>query len=134
MKILVRNLAITTSNEKLKSLFDVYGKVQSCHLVLDKETEKSKGFAFIEMPKVGEAKVAIQKLNGYKLAGNIIRVKKAETKKETLASTNDTVSPAQTKVLNTHISPSRQETKVASPTELPINKNNALNIYGTIKR
>lgn len=82
MKLLVRNLAKATTEEKLLTLFKEHGSVQSCSLVLDKETGKSKGFAFVEIPKVGEAKAAIKQLNGYKLAGNIIRVKKAETKTE----------------------------------------------------
>jgi len=85
MKLLVRNLAKATTEAKLLSLFKEHGNIQSCNLVLDKETGASKGFAFIEMPKVGEAKAAIKQLNGYKLAGNIIRVKKAEVKKETPA-------------------------------------------------
>jgi len=82
MKILVRNLAKATTEEKILTLFKEHGNVQSCNLVLDKETHESKGFAFVEMPKVGEAKAAIKVLNGYKLAGNLLRVKKAETKKE----------------------------------------------------
>ena len=82
MKLLVRNLAKATTEDKLLSLFKEYGNVQSCNLVLDKETGTSKGFAFVEMPKVGEAKAAIKQLNSYKLAGNVIRVKKADTKKE----------------------------------------------------
>ena len=81
MKLLVRNLAKATTEEKLLTLFKEHGSIQSCSLVLDKETGVSKGFAFIEMPKVGEAKAAIKQLNGYKLAGNLIRVKKAEIKK-----------------------------------------------------
>jgi len=81
MKLLVRNLAKATTEEKLLTLFKEHGSIQSCNLVLDKETGASKGFAFIEMPKAGEAKAAIKQLNGYKLAGNIIRVKKAEVKK-----------------------------------------------------
>lgn len=82
MKLLVRNLAAATTEEKLVSLFSEHGKVQSCSLVLDSKTGKSKGFGFIEMPKVGEAKAAMKTLNGFKLAGNIIRVKKSETKAE----------------------------------------------------
>ena len=61
MKLLVRNLATATTEEKLQSLFSKHGSVQSCNLVLDKETGKSKGFGFVEMPKVGEAKTAIKK-------------------------------------------------------------------------
>lgn len=80
MKLLVRNLAVATTEEKLISLFSEYGKVQSCNLVKDSKTGKSKGFGFIEMPKPGEAKAAMKNLNGFKLAGNLIRVKKAESK------------------------------------------------------
>ncbi|VAW43763.1 RNA-binding protein [hydrothermal vent metagenome] len=79
MKLLVRNLARTTTEKELTALFIQFGRVQSCDLVLDKTTGKSKGFAFVEMPKAGEAKVAIKKLNNRDVAGNRIRVKKAET-------------------------------------------------------
>ncbi len=93
MKLLVRNLAKATTEEKLLTLFKEHGNVQSCNLVLDKDTGSSKGFAFVEMPKVGEAKAAIKQLNGYKLAGNLIRVKKAEAKKETEETTEADVKP-----------------------------------------
>ncbi|MCK5718929.1 MAG: RNA-binding protein [Thiomargarita sp.] len=81
MKLLIRNLSRSTTKEELKVLFKEYGTVQSCDLVLDKITGNSKGFAFVEMPKSGEAKVAIKKLNRKNVANNIIRVKKAENKK-----------------------------------------------------
>lgn len=80
MKILIRNLARTTSEDTLAALFNEYGAVQSCNLVMDKETGGSKGFGFVEMPKVGEAKIAISRLNGHELDGNKLRVKKAEQK------------------------------------------------------
>ncbi|NQZ59505.1 MAG: RNA-binding protein [Lentisphaeraceae bacterium] len=82
MKLLIRNLARTTTDEELKKKFEVYGKVQACNIVKDKETGESKGFGFVEVPKVGDAKAAIKKLNGTKLDGNVIRVKKADTKVE----------------------------------------------------
>lgn len=78
MKILVRNLARATTEDELLALFKVYGKVQSCTVVIDKATKISKGFGFVEMPLVGEAKVAIKELNATKVGGNTIRVKKAE--------------------------------------------------------
>jgi len=81
MKLLVRNLARTTTEDELRKMFEVLGKVQSCSLVKDKETGNSKGFAFIEMPRPGDAKAAVKTLNGKNLAGNIIRVKKAVPKK-----------------------------------------------------
>jgi len=80
MKLLIRNLARETTEQELKAMFTEFGMVQSCNLVLDKDTGKSKGFAFVEMPKIGEVKVAIKKLNNKEVAGNKIRVKKAENK------------------------------------------------------
>ncbi len=82
MKLLVRNLARSITEKELTDLFKEFGMVQSCNLVLDKETGKSKGFAFVEMPKVGEVKVAIKNLNNKEIAGEKIRVKKVENKKE----------------------------------------------------
>jgi RNA recognition motif-containing protein len=81
MKLLVRNLSRDTTEEQIKSLFEECGAVQSCDLVLDKDTGASKGFAFVEMPKAGEAKVAISNLNNKNVAGSKIRVKKSEEKK-----------------------------------------------------
>ena len=81
MKLLIRNLSRDTTEEKLKILFEKYGTVQSCDLVLDKTTGSSKGFAFVEMPKSGEAKSAMKNLNDKNVDSNIIRVKKAENKK-----------------------------------------------------
>jgi RNA recognition motif-containing protein len=80
MKLIIRNLARSTTEEELKALFQEYGTVQSCDLVLDKSTGGSKGFAFVEMPKSGEAKAAMKKLNEMTVAGNKIRVKKAANK------------------------------------------------------
>ncbi len=81
MKLIILNLARSTTNEELKILFEECGAVQSCDLVLDKTTGKSKGFGFVEMPKPGEARFAIKSLNNKTIAGNKIRVKKAENKK-----------------------------------------------------
>lgn len=80
MKILVRNLARTTTEAELSALFEPFGTIQSCSLVLDKETGESKGFGFVEMPKPGDAKAAIKSINGKEIAGNKLRVKKAESK------------------------------------------------------
>lgn len=80
MKLLIRNLARTTTEAELREMFSAYGKVQSCNLVLDKATNLSKGFGFVEMPNPGEAKAAMKNLNGTEVAGSRIRVKKAETK------------------------------------------------------
>ena len=81
MKLLIRNLDRSTTEEELKDLFSDYGVVKSCNLVLDKITGESKGFAFVEMPRPGDAKAAMKNLNNKTVANNKIRVKKAEEKK-----------------------------------------------------
>ncbi len=78
MKLLVRNLARNITESELKALFEAFGAVQSCSLVLDAKSGGSKGFAFIEMPKPGEAKAAMKNLNNKSIEGKQIRVKKAE--------------------------------------------------------
>ena len=80
MKLLVRNIARTTTEKELLHLFEPFGTVQSCNLVIDKETNESKGFGFIEMPKLGDAKAAMKSMNGKEISGNKLRVKKAENK------------------------------------------------------
>jgi len=80
MKLLIRNLARSTTEAEIKDMFDDYGTVQSCTLVIDKKTGGSKGFGFVEMPKRGEAKAAMKNINGKDVAGNKIRVKSAESK------------------------------------------------------
>ncbi len=89
MKILIRNLATSTSQSALEKLFTTYGKVQSCTIVMDQETNKSKGFGFVEMPSVGEARAAMVNLNNSKLHGSKIRVKKADDKKPAPTPTQD---------------------------------------------
>lgn len=81
MKLLIRNLDRLTTEDELKKLFQEFGTVQSCDLVMDREDGTSKGFGFVEMPKPGEAKAAIKNLNNKTIGSNKIRVKKAEDKK-----------------------------------------------------
>ena len=92
MKLLIRNLARTTSESQLEKMFAAHGKVQSCNLVMDKETGGSKGFGFVEMPKQGEAKAAMKTLNGQEVDGNKIRVKKAESKQKSAEKTTNKTS------------------------------------------
>lgn len=80
MRLLVRNLSRDTTEAQLRSLFEVFGAVQSCHVVMDPVTSVSKGFAFVDIPKAGAAKAAMKSLNQTELDGNKIRVKKAEDK------------------------------------------------------
>lgn len=81
MKLLVRNLDRSTTEKELSDLFEAFGTVQSCNIIIDQVSGASKGFGFIEMPRVGEAKAAIKNLNNKMVGSNKIRVKKAEEKK-----------------------------------------------------
>jgi RNA recognition motif-containing protein len=66
-----------TTEKDLRDLFESFGAVQSCVIVNDDATGQSKGFGFVDMPKSGDAKAAIQHLNGKELDGEILRVKRA---------------------------------------------------------
>ena len=82
MKLIIRKLSRNTTELALRTLFEPFGTVQSCTVITDKESGRSKGFGFVEMPKQGEAKAAMQNLNGKEVEGNKIRVKKVESKAE----------------------------------------------------
>ncbi len=58
MKLLIRNIDRSVTEAQLHALFETYGTIQSCDIVLDKKSGTSKGFGFVEMPKTGEAKAA----------------------------------------------------------------------------
>lgn len=82
MKLLIRNLARTTTEEEILTLFKAHGIVEFCNLVIDEKTGESKGFGFVGMPKKGEARVAVKSLNGTEVGGSKIRVKPAVNKAE----------------------------------------------------
>jgi RNA recognition motif-containing protein len=78
MKLLIRNLDRSVTENELEKLFQQFGAVQSCNIVMDSASGESKGFGFVEMPKVGDAKAAIKNLNNKAVGDMNIRVKKAE--------------------------------------------------------
>jgi len=80
MKLLVRNIDRSITEAELSELFEAFGTVQSCNLVLDADNGSSKGFGFVEMPKNGEAKAAMKNLNNKVVGDSQLRVKKAEDK------------------------------------------------------
>ncbi|MFH1851604.1 MAG: RNA-binding protein [Candidatus Neomarinimicrobiota bacterium] len=75
MKIIARNLPRSFTEIELRQLFQPFGKIKSCDLVMDEKTGKTKGFGFVEMPDMVEAQAAIKELNKKDLLGSIIRVK-----------------------------------------------------------
>ena len=78
MKLLLRNLSRSTSQDDLTALLASHNNVISCKLVLDAKTGKSKGFAFAVIPDEKDALAAIKRLNGKIVDGKKIRVKEAE--------------------------------------------------------
>lgn len=77
MNIFVAKLSYETTDRELQSLFEQFGDVDSVKVIMDKETGRSKGFGFVEMPNDAEALSAIDELNDSELDGRQIVVKKA---------------------------------------------------------
>lgn len=80
MNIITLNLPRTFTEKALTELFSAHGEVASCTIVMDKATNTSKGFGFIDMPNNAQAQAAIKALHGTKVEKNKIRVKQAEEK------------------------------------------------------
>ena len=78
MKLIVRNLSRTTTEAEVRAMFEAYGAVQSCNLVMDKETGASKGFAFVEMVTEEAAQEARSALNGRMVDQREIKVDNAK--------------------------------------------------------
>lgn len=78
MKLLVRNLTRSTTEQEIRDLFAAHGTVSECDLVLDSGTGKSKGFGFVVMPDAQEARDAMEALHETRVAKNRIRVKLAQ--------------------------------------------------------
>ena len=81
-KVFVGNLDFGATEESLRSLFETYGTVERVSVVTDRDTGRSRGFAFVEMTDAGEADRAINALNGTNLGGRAINVNEARPKPE----------------------------------------------------
>ena len=82
MRIYTGNLSYDTSEQDLRQAFEAHGAVQEVSMIMDRETGRPKGFAFVEMPTSGEAQAAITALNGTELAGRSITVNEAKPRAE----------------------------------------------------
>lgn len=80
MKIFVAGLPYDLDDAELEEIFEKFGKVLSAKVAIDRETGKSKGFAFVDMPNDDEAKEAIENLNDISLGKKPMVVKRAEEK------------------------------------------------------
>ena len=82
MNIYVSNLSFNVQDEDLREFFTPYGDVSSAKVIMDKFTNRSRGFGFVEMPDDSAAQKAIDELNGKEVNGRSIAVNQARPKKE----------------------------------------------------
>jgi len=82
MNIFVGNLAYTTGDNDLRAAFEQYGRVDSARVINDRETNRSRGFGFVEMQNDNEARTAIQALDGSEIGGRAIKVNEARPREE----------------------------------------------------
>jgi cold-inducible RNA-binding protein len=81
-KIFVGNLDFGATEDSIRALFEAYGTVDSVSVITDRDTGRSRGFAFVEMADSGEADRAIGALNGTNLGGRALNVNEARPKAE----------------------------------------------------
>ena len=77
MNIYVGNLAYSLSESELRDAFAAYGEVSSVKILMDRETGRSRGFGFVEMPNQNEAESAVSEVNGKEVGGRPLRVNEA---------------------------------------------------------
>ncbi|MCU0848473.1 MAG: RNA-binding protein [Spirochaetes bacterium] len=82
MNIYVGNLSYKMTDEDLEKLFKAFGSVSESKIVIDRETGRSKGFGFVEMPNQSEGDEAIKELDGKEIEGRNIKVNVAKPKED----------------------------------------------------
>lgn len=82
MNIFVSNLSYAVTDADLCDLFKEYGEVSSAKVILDRETQKSRGFGFVEMSDDEAARKAISELDGGEFDGRTIHIKEAQPREE----------------------------------------------------
>ena len=81
-RLYVGNLAFSTTDEALRDAFAEFGEIVEVKLMIERETGRSRGFAFVEMATAEAAKAAIEQMNGANLDGRSLRVNEAEDRPE----------------------------------------------------
>ena len=82
MNIFVSNLSFNVQDQDLRDFFAEYGEISSAKVILDRNTGRSRGFGFVEMPDNEAAQKAIQELDGATVEGRAIRVSEAKPREE----------------------------------------------------
>lgn len=78
--LFVGNMSFQTTEGDLRALFEPFGQVARVHIAMDRETGRSRGFAFVEMPNDAEAATAMQSLDGKDVGGRNLKVNEARPK------------------------------------------------------
>lgn len=82
MNIFISNLNYNTVESELQALFENYGSVDSAKIIMDRETGRSRGFGFVEMPENEEALKAIEELNQREFKQKVLNVSEARPKEQ----------------------------------------------------
>ncbi|MHA6698080.1 RNA recognition motif domain-containing protein [Chryseobacterium sp. A301] len=82
MNIFISNLNYNTVESELQSLFENYGTVDSAKIIMDRETGRSRGFGFVEMPENEEALKAIEELNQREFKEKVLNISEARPKEQ----------------------------------------------------
>jgi len=77
MNIYVGNLSYSMSEDELRAAFAAHGEVSQVKILTDRETGRSRGFGFVEMPNHSEGEAAVNQLNGKEVGGRALRVNEA---------------------------------------------------------
>ena len=82
MNIYVGNLSYGMSEDELRDAFSSFGEVSAVKILMDRETGRSRGFGFVEMPNKSEAETAITQLNGKEVGGRALRINEARPREQ----------------------------------------------------
>jgi len=82
MNIYVGNLPFSTNDDDLNDLFAQYGEVSSARIIMDRETGRSRGFGFVEMPDSSAGNKAIEALSGQQMDGRTLTVNEARPRED----------------------------------------------------
>ena len=91
MNIFVANLNYRIRKENLESIFAEYGEVISSKVIFDRDTKRSKGYGFVEMPNEEQARKAITELNGAEWEGKVILVKESAPREDSEAPSTEEI-------------------------------------------
>ena len=80
--IYVGNLSYDATEDDIKQAFSQHGEVSTVNMIMDRETGRPRGFAFVEMPNADEAQKAIQDVNETEIAGRAVKVNEAKPKSD----------------------------------------------------